>query len=134
MGNCMSTHTPSLSDSLETLVGPDTPNSGILCPTTTHIIVHRAGESFDHLPGESPPSNLWLFEYCLNLGPVCIGQHVILHLRAEDCYNPDPALQPVAEGWITRVTGRTPHWLTFQILDKDGGEPALLNVPYVHSA
>jgi hypothetical protein len=133
MGNCMSNHTP-FSNSLETLVDPDIPSSSILCPTTTHIIVHRAGELFGHLPGESPPPNLWLFEYRLNLGPVCIGQHVVLHLRAEDCYNPDPALRPVAQGWITQVTGRTPHWLTFRILDGEGSEPALLSVPYVGSA
>jgi hypothetical protein len=83
MGNCMSNHTP-FSNSLETLVDPDIPSSSILCPTTTHIIVHRAGELYGHLPGQSPPPNLWLFEYRLNLGPVCIGQHVVLHLRAED--------------------------------------------------
>src|ERR1700738_706910 len=103
MGNCTSNHNPS-SPSLDTLVDLDMPSPHTLNHATTHIIVHSADTLFGHpLPNESPLQDIWLFEYSLNLGPICLGQHVVLHLRAEDCFNPDPTLRPVAEGWVSRV-------------------------------
>jgi hypothetical protein len=86
----------------------------------THIVAHRAGNS-------SPP-NHWLFEYRMNLGPVTLGQKVVLHRRAADCFNPDPSLQPLMEGWLVEVTNCTPHWLTFRVINGQG-ESALLSVP-----
>jgi hypothetical protein len=94
-----------------------------------HIVAHHADDLYTQYFGNPP--NHWLLEYRLDLNPIWIGQYVVLHCRAEDCFNPDPSLGPVAEGWIDRIVDRTPHWLTFRIVDSEGEMSSLLSIPYV---
>ena len=68
----------------------------------THIVAHRT---------DNPKH--FLFEYRMNLGPIAIGQGVVLYDRAEDCFNPDPSLRPLMEGRLEAIIDCTPHWLTF---------------------
>ena len=63
----------------------------------------------------------------MNLGPIAVGQGVVLHDRAEDCFNPHPSLRPLMEGRLEAIINRTPHWLTFQITSREG-ELAMLSV------
>ena len=111
MGSCISAPLPHCDRT-----SPNVPNPHSI----THIVAHWAGNS-------SPP-NHWLFEYRMNLGPVTLGQKVVLHRRAADCFNPDPALQPLMEGRLVEVTNCTPHWLTFRVVNGKG-KSALLSVP-----
>jgi hypothetical protein len=135
MGNCISNQhhtpftTPDLEDDTDLPSASTSPSPPLDYPVTsvTCVVVHR------YLLAPNDPPH-WLFEYCLNLAPIRLGQPVSLHLRAEDCFNPDPTLAPVAAGWLHRITNRTPHWLTFQITDLEGRDTALLSVPYVPAA
>jgi hypothetical protein len=129
MGNCASAqpYTPSTKPKPPNIPGsPSRPNPSDPLPyyPLTYIVAHRAPS-----PPDCPP--LWFFEYRLNMGPVCPGQRVSLHLRSEDCFNPDPSLGPVAKGRLGRVISCNPHWMTFPIEDKKGRVIALLSVPYV---
>ena len=108
MGNCISAPLPSCTNTCSPNPHP-----------TTHIVAHQAGNS--------PPPIHWLFEYRMNPGPVTLGQKVVLHKRAADCFNPDPSLQPLMEGWLVEVTNCTLHWLTFRIVNGKG-ESGLLSV------
>ena len=85
---------------------------------------------FTHPLKQSP---LWFFEYHLNFSPVALGQQVALHLRAADYFNASLALKPVAEGQLEKIMCCSPNWLTFQIVDLEGREVALLRIPYAPS-
>ena len=136
MGNCASSQAfaPPIASGLIGSTIPsafdptDPPTTSVTAAdhATTIIVVHS-----------SPTPHIyplcWFFEYHLNLGPVSLGQQVTLYLRAADCFDADPSLSPVAEGWLERITSCSPNWLTFQIIDLEGRVIALLSIPYAPS-
>jgi hypothetical protein len=59
---------------------------------------------------------------------------VELYPRSADCFDPNPLITPLAEGWIDRIVERTPNWLILTITDEKEEVIALLGIPYVPSA
>ena len=69
---------------------------------------------------DTPVPNYWLFEYCINLQPITVGQSVVLYHMAGDCFNPDPSHRAVVEAQIVGVVEHTPYWVVFLVLSPQG--------------